>query len=119
MTSTTRLPADFTSLYRLFLRATGASVLNKGYPTQRLRRLWRPSFESAAQVVHRLQGALLQESERASLQRWYRMWEIRSKRLNLIRLNDDIHAPAISSGQHADVVVHFCSNPRPFAPHDS
>lgn len=78
MSSTTRLPADFTSLYRLFLRATGASVLNKAYPTQRLRRLWRPSFDSAAQVTHRLQGESLEEGERTCLQRWYSVWETRS-----------------------------------------
>ncbi|KAI0733718.1 hypothetical protein C8Q72DRAFT_810367, partial [Fomitopsis betulina] len=77
MSSTTRLPADFTSLYRLFLRATGASVLNKAYPTQRLRRLWRPSFESAARVVHRLQGASLEEGERGYLRKWYSVWETR------------------------------------------
>ncbi|KAH9833530.1 uncharacterized protein C8Q71DRAFT_773888 [Rhodofomes roseus] len=77
MTPTTRLPAEFTSLYRLVLRATAASVLNNGSATQQLRVLWRPGFDRAAEVLHRLQSTPLAESERTTLQRWYGAWEAR------------------------------------------
>ncbi|KZT72434.1 hypothetical protein DAEQUDRAFT_743803 [Daedalea quercina L-15889] len=88
MTSSTRLPAEFTSLYRLFLRAIGASVMNKAYPTKRLRRIWRPSFDSAARVIHRLQGTSLDANERLTLQQWYSAWEARTdKTLTLLSIS--------------------------------
>jgi len=71
------LPPPFTSLYRLFLRTTAASVLNKRPAVQRLRLLWRPTFESAAQALHSLEDTTLTDSERRQLQRRYAIWERR------------------------------------------
>ncbi|KAH9927812.1 uncharacterized protein B0H18DRAFT_932241 [Fomitopsis serialis] len=85
MTFSTRLPAEFTSLYRLVLRASAASVLNKGPATGRLRSVWRPGFERAAGVLHHLRGTSLTENERTTLQRWYSAWEVRmDKTLTLL-----------------------------------
>ncbi|KAG7453079.1 uncharacterized protein BT62DRAFT_925620 [Guyanagaster necrorhizus] len=49
-----RLPASFTSLYRLFLRTTSASVLHHPLATRNLRNLWRSTFHDAAKVIHHL-----------------------------------------------------------------
>ncbi|KZT03931.1 uncharacterized protein LAESUDRAFT_738068 [Laetiporus sulphureus 93-53] len=71
------LPPTFTSLYRLFLRSTAASVLYKRPAVKRLRQAWRPVFEGAARIVRRLQDGPTSESERNKLQRWYSLWESR------------------------------------------
>ncbi|KAL5512493.1 hypothetical protein ACEPAG_3146 [Sanghuangporus baumii] len=47
----TALPAQFTALYRLFLRATSATVLHHRTSMRTLRMLYRPTFEAAAGAV--------------------------------------------------------------------
>jgi hypothetical protein len=49
------LPAEFSFLYRLFLRASSATTLHNATSKRCLRRLYRPSFEAAATIIHRLQ----------------------------------------------------------------
>ncbi|PCH35723.1 hypothetical protein WOLCODRAFT_140046 [Wolfiporia cocos MD-104 SS10] len=71
-----RLPPSFTSLYRLFLRTSAVSVLGHRPAFRQLRILWRPCFESAAQVLHRVQRTS-GDQERERLQRWYNVWEAR------------------------------------------
>ncbi|KAF9237872.1 hypothetical protein BU15DRAFT_88562 [Melanogaster broomeanus] len=51
-----RLPPSFTSLYRLVLRATSASVLHHTGARKNFRKLWRPAFDAAAQVFRELQS---------------------------------------------------------------
>ena len=58
----TALPARFTALYRLFLRATSAAVLHHAIAMRTMRILYRPTFEAAAGAVKRLE--MLQNSER-------------------------------------------------------
>ncbi|KAI0333333.1 hypothetical protein GY45DRAFT_1272526 [Cubamyces sp. BRFM 1775] len=74
---TTPLPPSFRSLYRLFLRATSASVLAHPKATNRLRRLWRPIFDEAARVIRQIDDDRLPASQRNSLVRWYMRWERR------------------------------------------
>ncbi|KLO16206.1 hypothetical protein SCHPADRAFT_938107 [Schizopora paradoxa] len=52
------LPPSFTSLYRLVLRASSATVLHTRPAKTYLRKALRPSFEAAATVIH-----LLEEQE--------------------------------------------------------
>ncbi|KAG8220449.1 hypothetical protein J3R82DRAFT_3143, partial [Butyriboletus roseoflavus] len=59
-----RLPPSFTSLYRLFIRASSASVLHQNASRKQLRQLFRPVFDAAAQVVGDLQSNQLSRSER-------------------------------------------------------
>ncbi|KAK0227878.1 hypothetical protein IW262DRAFT_1455068 [Armillaria fumosa] len=74
----TRLPASFTSLYRLFLRTTSTSVLHHALATRNLRHLWRSSFHDAAKVIHNLQRepppplAIKEE-----LESWLSIWNSR------------------------------------------
>ncbi|KAL5504493.1 hypothetical protein ACEPAH_7154 [Sanghuangporus vaninii] len=56
------LPARFTALYRLFLRATSAAVLHHGTSMRTLRMLYRPTFEAAAGAIKRLE--VLQSTEK-------------------------------------------------------
>ncbi|THH09633.1 hypothetical protein EW145_g1866 [Phellinidium pouzarii] len=64
------IPPEFTSLYRLFLRATSAAVQHHGARTKSLRHLYRPSFEAAASLTKRL-GSLDSGSEEArNMNRW-------------------------------------------------
>jgi len=46
-----RLPANFRSLYRLFLRTTSAAVLHHPGATKNLRLRWRPLFTETAKVT--------------------------------------------------------------------
>ncbi|KAJ3775331.1 hypothetical protein FB446DRAFT_638021 [Lentinula raphanica] len=73
------LPPSFTSLYRLFLRTSSASVLHQPRAVQNIRSLWRPIFADAASVIKKLQASL-SEGERESLQNWLRIWETRMDR---------------------------------------
>lgn len=59
-----RLPPSFISLYRLFLRASSASVLHQNEARKQLRRLFRPVFDAAAQVVKDLHSNQLSPSKR-------------------------------------------------------
>ncbi|KAF9222461.1 hypothetical protein BS17DRAFT_881244 [Gyrodon lividus] len=64
-----RLPPSFTSLYRLVLRATSASVLHHSTARKNLCKLWRPTFDGGAQVVRELQSYQLPQSERIRRER--------------------------------------------------
>ncbi|KAH8110458.1 hypothetical protein DFH11DRAFT_1514227 [Phellopilus nigrolimitatus] len=64
------LPPEFTSLYRLFLRGTSASVLHHGPATRGLRRLYRPSFEAAAQSMKRIQAREIDPIEKEKIRIW-------------------------------------------------
>lgn len=50
-----RLPASFTSLYRLFLRTASAAVLHHGTARMNLITRWRPIFDTAAKVTKELE----------------------------------------------------------------
>ncbi|KAH7906627.1 hypothetical protein BJ138DRAFT_1015906 [Hygrophoropsis aurantiaca] len=71
------LPQSFTSLYRLLLRTSSVSVLHKPSASRRLRALWRPTFEHAAQVIRTLQNGSENPGEQEQLQIWLRIWEQR------------------------------------------
>lgn len=79
--SPARLPPTFTSLYRLFLRATSASFLHQARSTRQLRRLWRPVFDGAACVLVKSQSEHPGSLERQKLEEWLRTWDSRSTRL--------------------------------------
>ncbi|EJT99543.1 hypothetical protein DACRYDRAFT_109643 [Dacryopinax primogenitus] len=68
------LPVRFTSLYRLVLRATSASVRHHGAASMQLQALYRPEFIEAAKVVKELERK--QEQDKAK-ERWYADWEQR------------------------------------------
>jgi len=51
----TRLPASFTSLYRLFLRTASAAVLHHRSARINLITRWRPIFDAAARVTKELE----------------------------------------------------------------
>ncbi|KAJ7125377.1 hypothetical protein C8R44DRAFT_619110 [Mycena epipterygia] len=72
-----RLPPSFTSLYRLFLRTSAASVLHQPRATKRLRKLWRPAFDDAARVTTRLQTEPLSAANRNDLEIWLQTWHHR------------------------------------------
>ncbi|KAJ6631393.1 hypothetical protein B0H10DRAFT_1772943 [Mycena sp. CBHHK59/15] len=72
-----QLPPTFTSLYRLFLRTSSASVLHHRTTTSNLRKLWRPSFEDAARVTVRLQSYSLSAVKRNELEIWLQTWHYR------------------------------------------
>ncbi|KAJ7350790.1 hypothetical protein DFH08DRAFT_695495 [Mycena albidolilacea] len=71
------LPSDFTSLYRLFLRTSSASVLHQSKSTKTLRKLWRPTFEDAARATNRLQSNSLSAVRRNEVEIWLRTWHLR------------------------------------------
>jgi hypothetical protein len=73
-----QLPPSFTSFYRLFLRATSAAVLNHPKSTRALRRVWRPTFHGAAEVIHRLQSCSQRSPEHKNLESWLKLWNTRS-----------------------------------------
>ena len=50
-----RLPASFTSLYRLFLRTASAAVLHHRPARVNLISRWRPIFDAAAKVTKELE----------------------------------------------------------------
>ncbi|KAJ7286924.1 hypothetical protein C8J57DRAFT_1215219 [Mycena rebaudengoi] len=72
-----RLPPTFTSIYRLFLRTSSASVLHHGSSTSNLRKLWRPAFEDAARVIGELQNSSLTTARRGELEFWLQAWNLR------------------------------------------
>ncbi|KIM36735.1 hypothetical protein M413DRAFT_448876 [Hebeloma cylindrosporum] len=51
------LPANFRSLYRLFLRTTSAAVLHHPGATKNLRLRWRPLFTETAKVTKEIEGS--------------------------------------------------------------
>ncbi|KDQ56432.1 hypothetical protein JAAARDRAFT_132762 [Jaapia argillacea MUCL 33604] len=71
------LPAEFTGLYRLFLRSLSVAVLDHPGSTSRLRRIWAPTFRGAGQVIRRLQTTPKSHPERVSLERWLNAWNQR------------------------------------------
>lgn len=70
-----KLPSSFTSLYRLFLRASSTAVLHHRAATRHARTLWKPTFREAAVVIHRLQSPTLEISEKEKLEKWRCLWE--------------------------------------------
>ncbi|KZV66709.1 hypothetical protein PENSPDRAFT_584914 [Peniophora sp. CONT] len=78
MASNSKLPSSLTSLYRIFLRASSASVLDQRTARKELRRLWRPNFESAAETARQLERPDLTQTERARREEWLRVWEQRA-----------------------------------------
>ena len=74
-----KLPPSFTSLYRLFLRASSASVLHHRVAARHVRKLWKPTFREAAVVIYNLQSPTLGTSEKERLERWRRIWELSSE----------------------------------------
>ncbi len=74
-----KLPPSFTSLYRLFLRVSSASVLHHRAATRYVRTLWKPTFREAAVVIHELQSPTLGISEKEKLERWRSLWELSSE----------------------------------------
>ncbi|KAJ6497431.1 hypothetical protein C8R45DRAFT_127037 [Mycena sanguinolenta] len=71
------LPPDLTSLYRLFLRTSSASVLHQNRGTRTLRRLWRPAFEDAARITNQLQTNSVSTDRRKELEIWLQAWHLR------------------------------------------
>jgi hypothetical protein len=65
-------PQSLASLYRLFLRTTGASVLNYRPSTRNLRLLFRAHFDDAAAIVRKAYRAPGSRSDRTtdSLREW-------------------------------------------------
>ncbi|KIJ07362.1 hypothetical protein PAXINDRAFT_90534 [Paxillus involutus ATCC 200175] len=72
-----RLPPAFTSLYRLVLRSTSASVLHHTIARKNLCKLWRPAFDAAAQVVRELQSHQLSQMERTRRERLLSILQLR------------------------------------------
>jgi len=75
--SETALPPSFRSLYRLALRSISASVRHQPSATRSLRTIWRPTFEAAASVSHRLQDPDTSLEEHEKLEKWYAAWQSR------------------------------------------
>ncbi|KAJ7033407.1 hypothetical protein C8F04DRAFT_957651 [Mycena alexandri] len=71
------LPSHFTSLYRLFLRTSSASVLHQRKASPTVRKLWRPAFEDAAKVTTELQSTSLSPVRRYDLELWLQTWHRR------------------------------------------
>ncbi|KAJ7496627.1 hypothetical protein FB451DRAFT_199571 [Mycena latifolia] len=71
------LPQTFTSLYRLFLRTSAASVLHQPRAVNSLRKLWRPAFDDAARVTAQLQTESLSAAHRNDLEIWLKTWHLR------------------------------------------
>jgi len=71
-----KLSPSFTSLYRLFLRTSSASVLHHRTATRHIRALWKSTFREAAVIIHKLQSPTLGISEREQLERWRCIWEL-------------------------------------------
>ncbi|KAJ3924610.1 MAG: hypothetical protein NXY57DRAFT_286456 [Lentinula lateritia] len=86
------LPPYFTSLYRLFLRTSSASVLHQSSAVRNVRSLWRPVFTDAARVINKLQTKPSDHKQK-SCQNWLKDWETQMDRtLSLL------HASATSRG---------------------
>ncbi|KAI0821179.1 hypothetical protein BC629DRAFT_1587483 [Irpex lacteus] len=74
MLSRPALPADFKSVYRLFLRASASATLHSGRGTRTLRQHWRPVFEEAAIKLCKLYDPSCQE-EHPQLRGWMHDWD--------------------------------------------
>lgn len=83
----TSLPPSLTSLYRIFLRTISASVLHQPRSTRSIRYLYRPEFEAAANVIHKLQAETLDSNERVKLESWLKVWNTRSTNPRLNHLD--------------------------------
>ncbi|KZP13021.1 hypothetical protein FIBSPDRAFT_869774 [Athelia psychrophila] len=75
--TSTSLPPSLTSLYRIFLRTISASVLHQSRSTRSIRRLYRPEFEAAVNVIHTLQVETLDSAERVKSESWLGVWNTR------------------------------------------
>jgi len=85
MTSASVLPGTLRSVYRLFLRASSASVLHHRVACANLRRLLRPTFDAAADVSRQIQVTPPQNvKHEAELRAWLDCWEKRMD--NTLRL---------------------------------
>ncbi|KAI0343482.1 hypothetical protein BDW22DRAFT_1328209 [Trametopsis cervina] len=71
------LPADFKSVYRLFLRATSSATLHSTRSTKLLRRHWKPFFQEAAITITKLQDPAC-AADHPRLQHRMRIWEQRA-----------------------------------------
>jgi hypothetical protein len=70
------LSSTFSSLYRLFLRTSSASVLHHPAARIALRKTWRPTFEGALLVIHKLQNdPAPSATERKTMEDWLVKWE--------------------------------------------
>lgn len=78
-TATARLPASFTSVYRLFLRTCSASVLQHQGAKRNLRHLWRPTFVAAAKIIRELQVGPQDSTSRNAKEEWLKIWEGQSE----------------------------------------
>jgi len=75
---TSQLPPEFRSLYRLILRTSSASVLHARPATQRIRAMWRPTFDVAAGMARKVRHPPpTQDGARtaARAQDWLNQWE--------------------------------------------
>jgi hypothetical protein len=70
------LSSNLASVYRLFLRATTASVLHHSTATSNLRKLYRPIFTEAARVESQSRTTKDPET-REALQKWLIDWNER------------------------------------------
>ena len=80
-----QLPSVFTSLYRLFLRTSSASVLHHKGATRNLRSLWRPTFDGAARVMYQLQDSNDAATQK-ELETWLNVWEQRGEHRHRVTL---------------------------------
>ncbi|KAG6382062.1 hypothetical protein JVT61DRAFT_700 [Boletus reticuloceps] len=86
-----RLPPSFKSLYRLFLRASSASVLHHNAARKQHRRLFRPVFDAAAKVVGKLQRNRLSRSERIGCEQFLNTFQQRMDGTLSLLLNSAQH----------------------------
>jgi len=80
-----QLPPEFRSLYRLVLRTSSASVLHARPATPRLRAMWRPTFDVAAQMTRKVQcPPPTEDGARVAAQarEWLNTWEKQSTSMN-------------------------------------
>ena len=76
-----RLPASFTSLYRLFLRTASASVLHHRTARLNLITRWRPIFDAAAKVTNELEHSPQDSTSTWRQERidWLKIWNERGQ----------------------------------------
>lgn len=72
-----RLNPKFAFMYRLFLRASSASVLHNGLATRKLRKLFRPMVEAVATTVSKMEGTAPEDS--VHLMKWMDEFDNRSE----------------------------------------
>ncbi|KAI0688458.1 hypothetical protein BC835DRAFT_1284607 [Cytidiella melzeri] len=95
MTSGPSLPADFKSVYRLFLRATASATLHSPRGTRHLRRQWKPFFQEAA-IKHRKLHDSNHEAEHQSLCAWLNEWD-RTVDNTMLLLYNSSHSRGLAS----------------------